>query len=77
MEEDKLITLENLSTFHNNVINDQSISDKSSWSSSKLNNETVKSKFTSNNKVVSIWKGTQSEYDSLTQKDQNTLYIIV
>lgn len=34
--EEKLITLENLSTFLDNLINDSSISNKTTWSSQKI-----------------------------------------
>lgn len=36
---DKLITYGNLSTFHDNLINDSVTSGNSTWSSSKLNAE--------------------------------------
>ena len=37
--DEKLINYGNLSTFHNDIINDSSLSDKATWSSSKINEE--------------------------------------
>lgn len=36
---DKLINYEDISTFHSNLINDSSVSVKSTWSSDKINSE--------------------------------------
>lgn len=36
---DKLINYEDISTFHSNLINDSSVSEKATWSSSKVSSE--------------------------------------
>ena len=83
--DDKLITFDNLDTFLNAVVNDEDIAIKSTWSSEKINDNIIDLSTAINNavkqvptrKVDTIWKGTQSEYDALTTKNETTLYIII
>lgn len=48
-----------------NVINDKITSTNKTWSSQKIATEMIK-----------IWTGTQEEYNAITIKDENTLYLI-
>ena len=65
-------SLENLSYVVSTSLND--LNDRIPSYISELNND---SGFVASTSVTSIWKGTQEEYDAITEKDINTLYIIL
>ena len=65
-------SLENLSYVVSTSLND--LNDRIPSYISELNND---SGFVASTSVTSIWKGTQAEYDAITYKDINTLYIIL
>ena len=65
-------SLENLSYVVSTSLND--LNDRMPSYISELNND---SGFVASTSVTSIWKGTQQEYDAITYKDINTLYIIL
>lgn len=56
--DEKLINYGNLSTFHNDIINDSSLSDKATWSSSKINEE-----------IQAVGGTVDSEFDGKTTED--------
>lgn len=65
-------SLENLSYVVSTSLND--LNDRIPSYISELNND---SGFVASTSVTSIWKGTQEEYDAITDKDTNILYIIL
>ena len=65
-------SLENLSYVVATSLND--LNDRIPSYISELNND---SGFVASTSVTSIWKGTQAEYDAITYKDTNILYIIL
>ena len=65
-------SLENLSYVVATSLND--LNDRIPSYISELNND---SGFVASTSVTSIWKGTQEEYDAITDKDTNILYIIL
>ena len=65
-------SLENLSYVVATSLND--LNDRIPSYISELNND---SGFVASTSVTSIWKGTQEEYDAITNKDTNILYIIL
>ena len=65
-------SLENLSYVVATSLND--LNDRMPSYISELNND---SGFVASTSVTSIWKGTQEEYDAITEKNINTLYIIL
>ena len=65
-------SLENLSYVVATSLND--LNDRIPSYISELNND---SGFVASTSVTSIWKGTQQEYDAITYKDTNILYIII
>lgn len=65
-------SLENLSYVVATSLND--LNDRMPSYISELNND---SGFVASTSVTSIWKGTQEEYDAITDKDTNILYIIL
>ena len=65
-------SLENLSYVVATSLND--LNDRIPSYISELNND---SGFVASTSVTSIWKGTQAEYDAITYKDTNILYIII
>ena len=65
-------SLENLSYVVSTSLND--LNDRMPSYISELNND---SGFVASTSVTSIWKGTQEEYDAITYKDTNILYIIL
>ena len=65
-------SLENLSYVVATSLND--LNDRMPSYISELNND---SGFVASTSVTSIWKGTQEEYDAITYKDTNILYIIL
>ena len=65
-------SLENLSYVVSTSLND--LNDRIPSYISELNND---SGFVASTSVTSIWKGTQAEYDAITYKDTNILYIIL
>ena len=65
-------SLENLSYVVATSLND--LNDRMPSYISELNND---SGFVASTSVTSIWKGTQAEYDAITDKDTNILYIIL
>ena len=65
-------SLENLSYVVSTSLND--LNDRIPSYISELNND---SGFVASTSVTSIWKGTQEEYDAITYKDTNILYIIL
>ena len=65
-------SLENLSYVVSTSLND--LNDRMPSYISELNND---SEFVASTSVTSIWKGTQEEYDAITYKDTNILYIIL
>ena len=65
-------SLENLSYVVATSLND--LNDRIPSYISELNND---SGFVVSTSVTSIWKGTQEEYDAITDKDTNILYIIL
>ena len=65
-------SLENLSYVVATSLND--LNDRIPSYISELTND---SGFVASTSVTSIWKGTQEEYDAITNKDTNTLYIIL
>lgn len=65
-------SLENLSYVVATSLND--LNDRIPSYISELNND---SGFVASTSVTSIWKGTQEEYDAITYKDTNILYIIL
>ena len=65
-------SLENLSYVVSTSLND--LNDRIPSYMSELNND---SGFIASTSVTSIWKGTQAEYDAITYKDTNILYIIL
>ena len=65
-------SLDNLSNVVASSLND--LNDRIPSYISELNND---SGFVASTSVTSIWKGTQEEYDAITYKDTNILYIIL
>ena len=65
-------SLENLSYVVATSLND--LNDRIPSYISELNND---SGFVASTSVTSIWKGAQAEYDAITYKDTNILYIIL
>ena len=65
-------SLDNLSYVVATSLND--LNDRIPSYISELNND---SGFVASTSVTSIWKGTQAEYDAITYKDTNILYIIL
>ena len=65
-------SLENLSYVVATSLND--LNDRMPSYISELNND---SGFVASTSLTSIWKGTQEEYDAITYKDTNILYIIL